>query len=598
MRWRRLPAVVLLAVGCTAPPPPPDPAERAATRIALEALLAGAPAEQAALRGETPARRLLRAVGCADRDARVAALEALADDSTDPLRTKQILHLLEQDDAWLVHELQGDRLYSTFAAAWNGLLRMGYAFLQANPVGVIRPLVAGIDRLVTSAPPDPGERKAVLLARRWLVLHPDGAGLPDGAAEVREQADHVAEVVRRQELLVCDDLLARGRLDAAAAHLHAARVRDPAAADLAERDAALETAWAARRHRLAAGLDVRPAEVEWVRAGAVFIPRYVAWIEGLLLGVAGLDDLAALAADVARHDRPGAAAVLVAPLHRLAEPRDALSRVRAAEAEHARRVRRYVFAGRPPSADPLDRYAEAARRLRRAPLDVLEPLLWIPATLARAVFATFGEPVDDRHLLDAEAALARSGATGESRDLLLLDLARRHARRGEHEKALAVARDLSLPEDELLEFAARATEAQVERARRAVPPEPGVLLPARSLAPFAAELGLAPDLVDGRAENGEIAAPGVRWHAGRLTFRTGAERAVRAVAVADAERPRLDALAEEWSWRRRAARAPTYRELHAGVPVEFELGIGAEGIGFHPRLLPEEYRLPDRSLYE
>lgn len=575
---------------------------------------------------------LLDAVSEEDRSLSIELLEQAADDAGDSLLEKTIIHLLEQDDAYLARQLESDRIYSVFAGIFNGLVQMGYAFLNANPIGVIKPLLQGADEVLGDGALDAGERKQLDLHRRWLVQHPDGEGLPDGADEVRERVADLQQQLFDEEVVLTERLLEEKNLDAAAAHVHSARTRRPDAKEVGTMTASLEALAVARSERLARGLRVEPLEGELILGDAELLGEYRKLVDGILLREATI-----MVRFLKTRDRAVASGRLdlVEALDRaeraLRPDTDLTEGVEWARQDYSARVRRYIFTGRRISDDPLQRYRVAREEAHRTLLDFLEPIFWIPATLVRSIYASFGSPVDDQRIVDALARYVWNEPDEADRAAALAELSERYEDRNESDKALSVARLLEADPERIAELeegvasmalrragagAARSvmlraivsrfprTEAAGE-AREELTDILGdayhgaTIIPATAAYPLAEELGIDARLMDGRRYNGEIESPGLRYLEGQLLFEF-IDEGVRERRTVDLEgdvRERIDALAAEWRWRRRAAATPTYRELHQGVPVELSAGIGPEGVGIYPRLMPEEYRSPDRKLF-
>ncbi|MFH0944962.1 MAG: hypothetical protein V2A76_07165 [Planctomycetota bacterium] len=577
---------------------------------------------------------LLDAVCERDRGLRIGLFQDLAEETEDTLLRRTITHVLEQDDAYLAEQLEGDKVYSWFAGLFNGLLQMGYAVLNANPIGVLRPILQGVEQVLDEDGLNVRDRKQLALYRRWLLLHPDGQGLPDGAEAVSERVRKLEEQVFEEERLLTERLLAEGRQDAAAAHIQSARsrqVNEEVVRDLSNRlDQAVET----RRSQLLAGLSVDPIEIELARGPTELCGAYRKLINEMLLS-GGQEQLPLVREEAVKAGREDLSRILDRVGAGQASGRDTREAIDRAHEEHSARVRRFIFTGRRPSLDPLRRYEVARDQARRTLLDFLEPIFWIPATLVRAVYAGIGHPVDDQPVVAVLAEHVWSTPEAVEREDALAELVERYEARGETAKALGAAQMMLLGEKQAAELrenlaagvlrkssgiqATSARRALLEALIRQFPDtaaardakeelvglgtdvyEGAAVIPATAAQSLARELGLAPALLDGRQDNGEVASPGLRYFGDRVLFelQESGTRERRSVNVDGELRRRLDALAAEWTWRRRAARASTYEELHEGVPVELSAGIGLSGIGIYPRLLPEEYRLPDRELFE
>ncbi len=605
----------LVLSGCGAPPPaaeaPSWPEARQCLARALERSLLGREAPdddvetlhrfdraRAADAGLARRAELLDAATRTDPDERRVALERLADAAPDARFERRVEHLLEQDDLWLAREIERDRRYSFAAAVANGALRMVASALQANPIGVVQPVVAGVHGVVSDDELDAGDRRLLALERRAARRGESGA---PAMREVEERVRRLDELVFRQELWIVDSLLERRRPAGAAGHLHAARVRRPTSAEVDERTARLEEEARGTSERVARSLDAGPMEAEWLRGDAPFLPAYRAALSAAFLhgtGAALFADVAAIAGESGYDD---AAERLGALPLRLDRP-PSLDAVARAKSEQRDRFWEYVLTGARASDDPLLRYRAAAAALRDRAWSPIEPILWLPSALFRLVYASLADPIDDRPVVEALARRART-ATGDERRDALAELVDRYERRRELEKCLAAARAGGADGARIEELAERVRDRDDVETRRSGRDDvdPAALpLPVVALAPFAVALGLDPVHVDGDRANGEIAAPGVEWTGDRISFRVegnGDESTVTA-AVDERTAPLWRLLFDEWLYRRIAARAVTYRSVHAGVPVELEAGIGSSGLGVYPRLLPEPYLLPDRRLYE
>ncbi|MBI4878102.1 MAG: hypothetical protein HY812_00360 [Planctomycetes bacterium] len=650
---RRAAALLLLlaCAACAVPAEPPLEREGIvqATREALEATLRGEPLDlrlrprlkevrrcdeiAAYPSGMAGRLELLNAVNWRERATWLDLMLRVQDGASDPFLERTATQLLEQDEAYFAAEMEGNRIYSGFAGFFNGVMRMGFSALTGNPVGVIRPILEGVDVLLGVGSLEALDRKQVEMYRQWLAKHPDGEGLSPDPEAIRRRVAAVDAETFAEEVLLTTKLADEGKLDAAAAHLHVAQTRRREAPEVAALGQRLEQEFTRRRERLARAVGAEPLEMELVRGAPELNERYAALVEAILLegGQAPFEEAAALAARAGRGDvatcARNAARLVVRSV-------DLEAAVRRAKSEHVERRRRFLFTGFRPDDDPLKRYQIAQEESRRSLADVLEPIFWIPATLIRVVYSAFADPIDDRPVVDALAALAWRIPPGPRRDEVLADLADRYEERGETQKALAVARLLPAAgqriarlEEDLAQDVLRRSGSQEPLARRqalelilerfpkteaaaAARAElddlltdeyaGAAMIPGTALLPLAAELGIDPRLLDGREENGEMSRGGAHYLAERLLFEVerGKERERLAIAVGEGLKPRMDALAAEWEWRRRASRTATYRELHEGVPVELSAGIGSGGIGVYPRLLPEEYRGEDRALFE
>ncbi|MBL8766170.1 MAG: hypothetical protein JNL94_02325, partial [Planctomycetes bacterium] len=347
--------------------------------------------------------RVLEALARSGRDDRLDALDALRADAADPVFVTYVEHLLEQDDRWYALALERDSVWNVVAGFFNGILASGYALLNANPIGVVKPIVHGVDGLIRDVPLDARDRKLAALKKRMAK---QGVASEDVVEAIAELEDATV----KEELWLAERALERDRVDVAAMHWSVAHAVRPTAAEVD----AMAQAIARRVEERAAALDlalrVEPRERE--------------------LGLDQRDAPAHEAAEVA-------SARLTSDDRRLLEaPRpDVMQRVATARQRHDDERSRYVWTGRRDSHDPLRRYAEARAALHRSLLDRLEPIVWVPATLFRAVLNAFTDPVADQPLVDALAKNANGLPQDDPRRAeLLRELARRLDDRGQSEQ--------------------------------------------------------------------------------------------------------------------------------------------------------------------
>ncbi|MBK6938747.1 MAG: hypothetical protein IPH13_00880 [Planctomycetes bacterium] len=506
---------------------------------------------------------VLEALAQEQRDARLDALDALRDDADDPVFATYVEHLLEQDERWFALALERDSVWNVVAGFFNGVLASGYALLNANPIGVVKPIVHGVDGLIRDVPFDARDRKLAALKKRM-------AKRGDESPDVLEAIEELEGATVKEELWLATRALERDRVDVAAMHWAVARALRPSASEVEAMALAIEQRVTARVLALDRALRVEPIERDL-----------------------GLDqrDAPALAASAT------AKAQLSRDDPRLlaAQRADALERVAAAEARHDDERSRFVWTGRRESHDPLRRHAEARAALHRSVLDRLEPIVWVPATLFRSVLNAFTDPVADQPLVDALARNARNLAQDDPRRAeLLRKLAVRLHERGQSEQALAIGRAAGADANALAKYERAATKRAAERAeenerRAAALASQGATIPAYALAPYATRYGFAPEIVDGKRENGEVAPRGVLLEGNKLALDVEREGLVERVEVTlnDVEAKRMEALAREWGWRRKAALVETYAKLHDGWPIELYAGVGASGVAVYPRLLRE-----------
>lgn len=507
--------------------------------------------------------RVLEALARSGRDDRLDALDALRADAADPVFVTYVEHLLEQDDRWYALALERDSVWNVVAGFFNGILASGYALLNANPIGVVKPIVHGVDGLIRDVPLDARDRKLAALKKRMAK---QGVASEDVVEAIAELEDATV----KEELWLAERALERDRVDVAAMHWSVAHAVRPTAAEVDAMAQAITRRVEERAAALDLALRVEPRERE--------------------LGLDQRDAPAHEAAEVA-------SARLTSDDRRLLEaPRpDVMQRVATARQRHDDERSRYVWTGRRDSHDPLRRYAEARAALHRSLLDRLEPIVWVPATLFRAVLNAFTDPVADQPLVDALAKNANGLPQDDPRRAeLLRELARRLDDRGQSEQALAVAKAGGAGAAELAKYERAATERAAKRAEErerklAALTTQGATIPAYALAPFATRYGFAPEIVDGKRDNGEVAPRGVHLEGSKLAIDVEREGLIERfeVTLNEVETKRMEALAREWGWRRKAALVETYAKLHDGWPIEMYAGVGASGVAVYPRLLQE-----------
>lgn len=506
---------------------------------------------------------VLEALAQEQRDARLDALDALREGADDPVFATYVEHLLEQDERWFALALERDSVWNVVAGFFNGVLASGYALLNANPIGVVKPIVHGVDGLIRDVPLDGRDRKLAALKKRM-------AKQGDASADVLEAIEELEEATVKEELWLAERALERDRVDVAAMHWDVARSVRPTAPEVDAMALAIEQRVKERAQALEQALRVEPRE----RA-------------------LGLDQRDAPAIE--------AAAMALARIER-DDPRllptqrqDAMERADAAAERHEDERSRFVWTGRRESHDPLRRYDEARAALYRSVLDRLEPIVWVPATLFRSVLNVFTDPVADQPLVDALARDARNLAQDDPRRVeLLRRLAVRLHGRGQSEQALAIARAAGADANTVAAYERAATKRAAERAeererRAAALASQGATIPAYALAPYATRYGFAAEVVDGKRENGEVAPRGVHLEGDKLALDIEREGLIERfeVTLNEVEAKRMEALAREWGWRRKAALVETYAKLHDGWPIEMYAGVGASGVAVYPRLLRE-----------
>lgn len=632
-----------VSVAEPAPPRSHETVDEALRRVLVEGAAGGAAeveAARAAIREYERASgrvthldsalALLSAAREPDRTRRIERLDAVREDPDDEVAKRLAEGALERDPAWLAAELDSDSIYSDLASFLNGVTQTLAAAVQGNPIATLQPLVVGIEGVLHGLPLDARDRARLALERRLRLEGletEDGEGLARRVAKLRDQT-------AREELWLARAALDRGAFSTALAHVSVARlldVRHEEAVELGEKIAAESRATAARR---AAAFEVveipLDADDEFAarrdavrRLEAVFAPspppsapsgeesgRYASGC-----GSPGL--------------RPTSSS---RPSYR-PDPSPA-ERIEIAKRAHSRSTWRYVFTGRRDEPDPLRRHVAARRAETRSWVDVLAPIVWLPATIVRGVYAAVGHPVDDRAILDAQAEFVRLEPDDPARVALLRELAERYERRGEHWKAVLALREAGADRAELepveerlaermvrsegvdpavrrarLEWLAAAlpgtVHAESARAELAAPrvADAGKSVPvAAALAACArvSPLRVEPRLVNGDARDGEIDPPRLRIEGmvARAEVRDGGDRRELRLDLDTIQAARLHALGDEWEWRFRAARARTYPSEHSGIPVELYAGFGASGLSVYPRLLPEGYERADRRLYE
>jgi hypothetical protein len=475
--------------------PPGDPSRRLLAIDTARAVIRSVEDEEAETTGLLAPLEML-AIGCeTSREERCARLEALADGEygADTLSRRLAAGALERDPRWLAARLEGDALYSDFAAFWNGVLRTAFSALQGNPIGVLQPLVVGIEGVVRGQPLDPRDRKRLTLERR-LRAEGEPAVLDP---RTRERVAALHDQSCREALRLARMALERRDPVAAAIHLDGARAFLRREDEVAEIAVEIDAQLAARREALAAALAVEPVEIDLDGFDRTRVSALVAaWLarDAAALAAAQRDleaeppthhaehYAAALASANAlrRASRlgPPGAADLRAVARRFADTEHAPLAARASTrldardlapfhaagdvAQQTRRATwRFVFTGERISGDPLEAHADARRAETRSWIDALAPIFWLPATLIRGAYAALGEPIDDRRRIDALAAAVRAtrSAPGAAHDLArreaLAELAERHERRGEYWKARLALLEARADRDSIEELEAK-----------------------------------------------------------------------------------------------------------------------------------------------
>lgn len=677
--------LALVTLGaCSMPRPTPEMEADllSRTKTALEAVASGADSREAiraahvvalavddrksAASGLAERLEVLGAIASPDRDARIERLGAVQDAARDPLFEKLVDHMKEQDELFLADSLEEDTVWSWVAGFFDGVMRTGFAILNANPIGAIKPIGRGIDAMFQDDEPDVRDRKRVNLLRR-VERKSAGKPLPDELADLKKDVQKLEDANFRQEERLVDRLIDQGRLDAAAAHLHVAyamRPNDPKTAEMAKR---LDAAFSASGERLKTSLAFEPCEPGLAGAETELVEPYrsaLARVQLDAIAPAELDAQSARATEFGRGELAKAltysAALLVAegPTERghsleafrdanLKDPRGARADVRRASewfdpyapvedrrARHRREREDYVASGKVVVRDPLRRYEVVRKEASRSVLDVLEPIFWLPATLVRSIYNSFTDPIDDRPLIDALARFVNRAPDDPRRGAALDELVDRYEKRDDPRKALALARlsgaspdDQKRIEDQVAaSLLARIETVNSQAARRQAlekllerypdsdvasrireqlvllpdTPVDGVSIPATAIQPWAGELGIHPKYLDGLKSNGEVSEAGLIVRGDHLEYevREKGKREDQSVALTGKLKEQIAALAREWDFRHRAARASTYEELHSGFPVELYAGIGPGGLAAYPRLLPEDYQASDKTLFE
>lgn len=551
---------------------------------------------------------LVLAAEASPRTARASALERLVDDGSD-LHTQRLAQgQLERDPKWLSASLTSDSLYSDFTAFLNGVAQTVSAALTGNPIGTLQPLILSIEGVVRGQPLDPRDRKRIVLERRLRLEGESTAG--PAYSELKERVEQLADQTAREEIWLGVHALEAGDSAAALAHLAVAEslaLRTEECADLRGR---IEDAVRTRNERLATSLVVEPTR-----------DQSSTEIEAILMRpYSGAPSIAGNTQRQAIALREGSMIPVTAD-----------SEIESERAKRRSAAWRFACTGRRDSADPLDRYVAARRAETRSWLDVLAPILWVPSTLVRGGYAIFGDPIDDRALIDAQVRFVRRNPGEEHRPEILVELAERYQRRGEPWKAIcalreagdaASARDLERAEKQLalemldesatravrlsrLEWLERvlpdtqwANQARTEREKLLAEPE-SKSIPLGVARAFLKSLAIDPRFTNDDERDGELDPPRIEVEDDRVFVRvkTGKERAFVALELSPEDRFRAAALADEWAWRFEAVRAETYASRHRGVPVELYAGLGANGLAFYPRLLPETYLGDDESFY-
>ncbi len=688
-RSRALFASMILgcAGACTVPPPPAemeaelmrrtavaldavssghDPSAAAAAIAAARSVAVDLDDRKAAASGLAERLDVLAAVVEKDREARLDRLDAVKDAARDPLFEKLVDHMKEQDDLYLADKLEGDTVWSWVAGFFDGVMQTGFAILNANPIGAIKPIGRGLDALIQEDEPDVRDRKRVQLFRRFERQYGKDK-LPEEAKDLAKEVQRLEDANFRQEERLVDRLLDQKRIDAAAAHLHVAQTMRPAQPTTSAIAARVDAAFAEAAERLKTSLSFTPAEPGLAGAERELVDPYRGALERIAMDSIAPQDLATLAQQARSFGRAElatsldyAAALLAAekPTERgaalekfrdanLKDPRGARADVRrasewfdpfapieAARERHRREREDYVATGKLVIRDPLRRYEVVRKEAQRSVLDALEPIFWFPATIVRSVYNGFVDPIDDRPIVDALAHFVNRSPDDPRRKDALNELVDRYERRDDPRKALALARlsganpaEQKRIEDQVAaSLLARIETVNSPAARRQalekllerypesdvasrireqlvqLPdiPVDGVQLPPTALQPWAGELGIHRKYLDGLTSNGEVTEGGIRFLGDHLDYSVSefGHKKDFTVALTGKLKDQMSALAREWDWRHRAARASTYEELHSGFPVELYAGIGPGGLAAYPRLLPEDYQSSDKSLFQ
>lgn len=550
----------------------------------------------------TSALALLDAARRRDRAQRIEILESAREDADDEVAKRLIEGALERDVVWLAEELDSDSVYSDFASFLNGVTQTFAAAIQGNPIATLQPLVVGIEGVLHGLPLDARDRARLALERRLRLEGIDSSS----ADSIERRVAKLRDQTGREELWLARAALRRGAYSTALAHIAVAASLAVHGEEVTALREEITSAARESARRLHAALDVASDPSPWGDDAAART-EYVNRVESSFL-----------------ESPPASFVATPTPRERIDRARD----------EHARAVRRFVFTGRREETDPLRRHVAARRAETRSWLDVVAPIVWLPATIVRSVYAAVGHPVDDREILDAEAAFVRATGDGAERDEVLRDLADRYRRRDETWKAILALREAGADRDDLepLEerlaermMASEGVDPELRRVRlewlvAALPPgelaraaqdeldapriaESGKSVPLTVALDACARVSPLPvesRLANGDERDGEIDPPRLRIEGmrARAEVRESGQRRELVIELDTAQAARLHALADEWEWRFSAARAETYPMRHSGIPVEIYAGFGASGLSVYPRLLPEGYERADRRLYE
>ncbi len=602
---------------------------------------------------------LLRAADDHDRESRIAALEAQHSIPGDDLANRLVDAALERDPVWYARTLDSDSVYSTFAGFFDGIVQTAAAALTGNPVGTLQPLVVGIEGVLNGLPIDPRDRARLALERRLRLegLEPElDASLTRRIAKVHDQT-------AREELWLSRRALDRDDLSTALAHLRVAEMLEVRRDEIHEARSAIEARAKEMAKRLEDALAVAPIESRLV-TDSMLKKVYPAYVEAYLsrnesamatprgaLRFYGIGDLqefervidyadalrrvgrigrsgaSSLESHVTKYDRTTTASRSKA---RLEQPDLAPFReITDVKAARSRAAWRFVFTGRREDPDPLGQYTEARRAETRIWLDYLVPILWIPATLVRAGYSAFGNPIDDHPVIDAEARFARREPDHPARKTVLVDLAGRYENRADHWKALLALREAGASASETSRVEKRLVDAmldeEVPRAVRrsrlewlknALPntdwsarahaelakmtiPDDARPIPLSVAMEFIPNLAIEARLCNGDSRDGEVEPSRIEIVGDRAfcQVRDAGKTEVRTIALSPEQSRRASALADEWQWRYVAGRAETYRGEHHGVPVEIYAGLGVSGVSLYPRLQPETFTERDRRLW-
>lgn len=315
-----------------------------------------------------------------------------------------------------------------------------------------------------------------------------------------------------------------------------------------------------------------------------------------------------------------------------------LDALASAERRHTREVVKYVLVG---SVDGRSALYTAAR-LGASGAQAAQSLgiVNVIGIATRAWHAWRSDPVSNQEIVDRGEELLARNPSGVEASEVHDRLSDAYERGGNYERALMHYRATDKPApkrianlqgklaDKLLEDAKRSPAApllfaaiardfkgtdaaeEAEKTLKEHPAPKGIVLERTLLRDHPALLGptaldLDPRLLDGDADNGELADPGITLadRELRLTLRsdgTPSER-VETRPLSDEQYARARAAAEETLYTTlltKDDRDPEVGRFERYIPVYLSGSIGEDGLSMAPAIKTRPYRSPDRALYE